>query len=144
VTLSEDLVVEGAEKVEAGTKEVQDLIQMLRNWAQPYIRLIAECGVDWSSPHSFLDEYATQMLPYIARLLKAGYISKEGVLDIADEFAKQVQDLIAQLDAEEDLMRLTGQWTDNEQEIKDYWEKRLSKTHGLTFKQNVSLPMRDE
>lgn len=144
ITLSEELTTEDHHKQVAGKKELQDLKLILRNWAGAFKTLIDEKGVDWSVPHEFLEEYGTCMLPYVSRLLQTGYVGRECVIDLAAEFQEQIKGLILRLEQEEAVLRLTGQWTGDEQENKEYWEERFSKAHGCSIESLLSLPMRNE
>jgi hypothetical protein len=130
-----------AEKRKAGQVGKADLMLMLENWSRAFIRVIDEKGVDWSSPHEYMQEVAEQMLPYIGRLKDEGYLTAEDVRELGDFFTEQLAAIIAKLEQEEDLMRLTGRWDDNEQEIKEYWQERLCKAHGaIPQLTRVSLP----
>lgn len=118
-------------ETEKGNKEFCDLMLMLNNWCDGYIRLITERGVDWSIPHEFLQEFGEQMIPYIARLRELGYVSQDRMLTIGDIVQDCLRKLIEAIEQEEGLMRLTGQWNEQEEEIKKYWEKKLGRSFEL-------------
>ncbi len=121
-----------------------DLIQMVGNWATAFINLTTEKGVDWSFPHELVEEIGTQMMPWIARLVQSGYFSKDEVSLVTATIDHEVGKLIRTLESEEDVLRLTGQWDEKEQDIKDHWNERFQKAHGIEFKAYIQLPMRDE
>lgn len=131
-------------KRRVGLNEFCDLLQILHNWAVAYKRQVEQNGVDWSLPHEYLQEVAEQMLPYIARLRQTEYIDQEHLTALSENFWSYAREIVQELEQEESLMRLTGRWTDDEQEIKDYWQEQFSKANGLTFQQFLSLPMRNE
>ncbi len=124
-----------------GTKEIgrpkiaRELMMMLTNWSNAYQRLVDEDGINWELPHLFMEEVALQMLPYINRLRITGAIGNDDFRKLSEFFWEELEKLIVILDQEEDLMRLTGQWSDREQEIKEYWEETMG---GIS-----KLPMRD-
>ena len=144
ITISDEITTDEQQRQRTGKKETSDLKLMLRNWARAFRNHIKEKGVDWSIPHELLEEYGTMMVPYIGRLLVEKYIDNDDIIEIGAEFAEQVESLVVCLEQEEDLLRLTGQWTDNEQEIKEYWEGRFSTSNGCSIQQYVQLPMRNE
>jgi hypothetical protein len=88
-------------------------------------------SVNWSLVDEFAREVIDQMFPYIARLKGEGYISGGDVADIGNHFGAKVSKLTQALEQNEELMRLTGQWDDNEQEIKEYWQNALGKLYEL-------------
>jgi len=144
IDITDTLATDEQLKKMAGMRELCDLMQMLRNWSTAYQRWVGENGVDWSSPHEFLEEYGMQMAPYVARLLQTGYIDKESVLQLGSYFRHEMDKLIVVIEAEEDLMRLTGRWGDDEQEIKEYWMARTGTAIGCSTAAKVELPMRDD
>lgn len=144
IDLTDALIDPTTEKQRKGLREKIDLLKMLRNWGQAYERLVGERGVDWSLPHEYLQEVAENMLPYLDRLRKTEYLTSGDIADLGIFFAEQCGKLIVAIEQEEDLLRLTGGWTDREQEIKDYWQERFSKSYGLTFQQYLQVSMRNE
>ena len=106
-------------------KEMYDLVQMVQNWAKFHKDYVATNGVDWSAPHELVEIIGMQMMPWIARLVQTGHFTKEHVAQISVVIDREVEELVVQLEAEEDILRLTGQWSDREQEIKDYWKKEM-------------------
>lgn len=109
---------------QAGEREFQDLMMMLDNWAQSYIRIVEQGTVDWSMPHELFEEFTLQMCPYIIRLRETGYSTPERLRAIGTQTVSVIKQLINTLQTEEDLLRLGGNWTDQDQEIKDYWTKK--------------------
>lgn len=112
-------------KKRQGEKELYDLLQMVRNWAKFHSKYITEHGIDWSAPHELIEMIGQQMMPWIGRLVQTGYFGKDEVAKIGAQVDYEVTQLIGQLEAEEDILRLTGQWSDSEQETKDYWQKKM-------------------
>ena len=114
------------EKRRAGQKGKAEMFLMIDNWFKGYIRVMGDT-VNWSFAEEISVEIIEQMIPYIDRLRKEGYIDQEDVKDIGNHFAQRMQDFVGILEQNEELMRLTGQWDDNEQEIKEYWQEKLGK-----------------
>jgi len=131
ITLSEDLVDPQAEKEKAGMLAFHELTNILDNWCSGYLRVISERGVDWSLPHEFFQEFHDLMVPYITRLKKTGYSTPERMSAIGQKVVDTLHKLIEAIQQEEDLMRLTGQWNDQEEEIKIEWMDRMKKVQGL-------------
>jgi hypothetical protein len=123
-------------------KELLDLHKMLANWGTAYKRLVDESGVDWSHPHEFLQEVVEHMFPWIARLRESDNFTAQDMGSLSDAFEYECSQLIIKLEQEEYIMRLTGRWTDDEQSIKEYWEKEWPK--GIPFAKYVQLSMRNE
>jgi len=123
--VASSLVTQEQLKNKQAQNEMYDLVQMVQNWAKFHKGYINENGVDWSAPHELVEMIGMQMMPWIARLVQAGYFGKEEVAQIGAVVDKEVGEIIAQLEAEEDIMRLTGQWSDNEQSIKEHWQKEM-------------------
>lgn len=125
-----ELIDPAAEQRKAGEREFDLLVKMIHNWRDAYVRLVSQDGVNWSLPHEFFQEFADQMVPYVARLKATGYATPILMQRMGDEITWAIQAVIAANDVEEDLMRLTGQWTDKEQEIKEYWMEQAKKLGG--------------
>ena len=104
-------------------KEFEDLCLMLNNWTAGYLRVLDERGVDWSVPHEFFDEFFHMMCPYIDHLHRTGNTRPELMLDIGATLVVCMERIVERCQQEEDILRLTGGWTDNEQEIKEHWEE---------------------
>jgi hypothetical protein len=117
------------------SKEMYHLCLMVQNWAKFHKGYVSSNGVDWSAPHELVEMIGMQMMPWIARLVQTGAFKKEHVQQISAVIDKEVEELIAVLEAEEDILRLTGQWSDNEQSIKEYWKEKMG---GFS-----ALPMRN-
>jgi len=113
-----------------GAGEFCDLILILNNWCDGYLRLVTESGVDWSLPHEFLEDFTDQMCPYIARLQSLGYANSDRMLQVGDIVKDCIAKIISALEQEEYLLRLTGRWDDKEEKIKEYWQERI----GSSFK----------
>lgn len=131
IDVSDDLVDPQAEKDKAGAREFLDLMMMLDNWCKGYIRIVREKGVDWSLPHEFFQEFTEQMVPYITRLRDTGYATPERMLAIGDKVTDMLADLIEAVQQEEDIMRLTGKWNDQEEAIKLEWMEKMKITQRL-------------
>lgn len=136
--LYDQTVVEGRaltdpQKRTTGERELRDLMKILRNWERGYIGKISEDGIDWSMPHEFFQEIWDFMLPYVKRLKDTGYTSPGLMREVGDQIIESIRNIIMALAGEEDLMRLTGRWTDDEQEIKEYWQGRAKQLGGTLF-----------
>lgn len=125
IDISEELATEEQLKAKRGEREMYDLIQMVHNWGKAQRRYIDRVGVDWSAPHDMIQDIGEMMMPWIARLVQAGYFGKGNVSSISAIVDHEVEKLIHKIEAEEDILRLTGQWSENEEEIKKYWEEKL-------------------
>ena len=110
-----------------------DLNLMLVNWTNGYLRLLAERGVDWSAPHEFFEEFFLQMCPYIERLRVTGNTRPDLMRGIGDTLLECLREIIIRCEQEEDILRLTGRWTDEEQKIKEYWATELSQLGGVAL-----------
>jgi hypothetical protein len=123
-----------------GREEVfADLRQMLDNWCAGYLRLLDEGGIDWSAPHCFFEEFFHMMCPFIDRLHRTGNTTRVLMKGIGDKLVETMIRIVEKCQQEEDLLRLTGGWTDAEQEIKEYWEEeiaKLTKSCGARLVQN--------
>lgn len=109
-------------------REFNDLMMMMQNWANAYIKYMdrkREC--DWSTPHEFFEEFFHQMCPYIDRLHKTGNSRPDLMKGIGNKLVEVMEQIVLKCEQEEDLMRLTGRWSDGEQEIKDYWHEKTKK-----------------
>jgi hypothetical protein len=108
-------------------EEFEALCLILDNWCSGYLRLVDEHGCDWSLPHEFFQEFFEQMCPYIDRLHKTGHSRPHLMRSIGEKLLEAMQKIISRCEQEEDLLRLTGQWSDNEQDIKDHWCEEAKK-----------------
>jgi hypothetical protein len=124
INVGEDLVTEEQAKQSAGAVAKADLIKMIDNWADGFERVLGD-GVNWSLAEEFSMEIIEQMLPYIDRLRKEGYLKAQDIKDLGNHFGERMEQFAQLLEQNEELMRLTGRWDDNEQEIKEYWQKKL-------------------
>jgi hypothetical protein len=106
------------------TRAFEDLCLILDNWTGGYIRLLDERGVDWSTPHEFLEEFFHMMCPYIDHLHKTGNTRPDLMKELGAKFVQCMGQIIEKCDQEEYVLRLTGGWTDNEQEIKEHWQDK--------------------
>lgn len=131
IDISEDLVDPQVEKDRAGAKEFSDLMMMLENWCNGYKRIVWEKGADWSLPHEFLQEFAEQMVPYIARLRNTGYSTPERMAAIGEKIVTMLNELIEAIQQEEDIARLSGTWTDQDEQFKLEWMEQLQLTQRL-------------
>lgn len=134
IDIGTEVATEEQLKKKRAQQEMYDLILMVQNWGNAQRRYIGEAGVDWSAPHDLVEEIGTMMMPWIARLVQAGYFGKDEVRQITAVVDMEMEALIICIQAEEDIMRLTGQWGDNEQEIKDYWAKKLPFVRQLSMR----------
>lgn len=122
----EDLSPSEKEKRKA-FKEFHDLCLMLKNWSMGYVRVMDEQNdPDFSSPHDFMLEVGEQMAPYLARLDKMGYVTEELKSMIREAYFAAMDRIINKVHELEYLKRLTGEWSEKDQEIKDYWEEKTS------------------
>jgi hypothetical protein len=131
IDISDGLVDPQVEKDKAGQREFNDLVLMLDNWLGGYKKLIQRKGVDWSLPHEFFQEFADHMVPYISRLKKLGYSTPERMRAIGDKVVDALHEMIQAIQQEEDLMRLTGQWDDEEETIKLEWMGKMGMAERL-------------
>lgn len=131
IDISEDLVDPQVQKDRAGAKEFATLMLMLDNWLKGYKKLIREEGVDWSLPHEFFQEFYELMTPYIARLRENGYATEDRMKAMGEKVVECLNDMIECIQQEEDVMRLTGQWTDKEEAIKLEWLEQMNITQRL-------------
>jgi hypothetical protein len=120
---SKELVTEADHLRQAGEKEFSDLMMMLDNWGKGYLNIAKE-GIDWSLPHELFEDFTDQMVPYIIRLGDCGYSTPERMVAIGDKVVEVMRVLIDFMQSEEDVLRLGGVWSDKDQEIKEYWEKK--------------------
>ena len=144
IDIGQELATEQQLKQRQAVREMMDLQIMLGNWAGAFINQTKEKGVDWSLPHEFLEEVWNHMMPWMTRLVQSEYFGKEEVAETMAAFDHEMGKLVRELDQEESILRLTGQWSDSDQEIKDYWESMLQKSHGISFSKYLQLPMRNE
>jgi len=100
-----ELVDPEKEKEWKGQQEFNDLMNMLTNWSDGYIKIIMRETIDWSLPHEFLQEFAEQMVPYIARLRETGYATQERMRAIGETVENCLCNIIQVLEAEEGLLR---------------------------------------
>jgi len=115
-------------------KEKYDLMQMVGNWAAAERRWINECGVDWSAPHELVQRIGDMMLPWIGRLVQAGYFEPKDVAEISAVVDHEIIKTIELLENNEEKLRLEGEWNEKEQEIKEYWGERLGKFRQLSMR----------
>jgi len=108
-------------------KAFADLVLILDNWMAGYLRVLAERGIDWSAPHEFFEEFFHMMCPYIDHLHRTGNTRPGLMRSIGTKLIECLQQIIDVCQQQEDVMRLTGGWTDNEQEIKEHWEWETQK-----------------
>jgi hypothetical protein len=120
---SKELILEADHFNFVGDREFDDLMMMLDNWGRGYMNLARE-GVDWSLPHELFEDFTDKMVPYIIRLKETGYGTPDRMIAIGNKVVEVMDKLIKYLQSEEDVLRLGGAWTDKEQEIKEYWEKK--------------------
>ncbi len=124
IDISEDLVDPEKLKEKAGIKEFETLMLMLDNWMKGYRDIVWEKGCDWSIPHEFFQDFVEHMVPYITRLQKTGYATPERMLAIGDKVTDMLNKLIEACQQEEDVMRLGGTWSEQEEQIKLYWQDK--------------------
>ena len=143
IEISTSLATEEQLREKQASKEMYDLILMVQNWAKFHKGYVSENGIDWSAPHELVEMIGMQMMPWIARLVQVGYFGKEQVAQISAVIDKEVAELIQQLEAEEDILRLTGQWSDSEQAIKEHWTEEVGGIRRL-FMRNKQRVLEDK
>lgn len=133
IDISEEIATEEQLKDRQAQKELYDLLQMVSNWGKAYRRSVDERGIDWSAPHEFVQELGDMLMPWVARLVQAKYFKRDEVQKIGAVIDHEVEQLFIQLEQSEELMRLSGEWNDEEQEIKDYWEEKTKCIGNVAF-----------
>ena len=131
IDLSEDLVDPQVLKDKAGAIAFKELMIILDNWLISYKRIVEMKGVDWSLPHEFFQEFTDLMVPYISRLKQTGYATDDRMKAIGQKVVDALHEIIESIQAEEDIMRLTGQWSALDEEIRLEWIDKMEITQRL-------------
>lgn len=125
----DSLVDLGADSDQGERKSWQaaiDLTKIYENWTSAYKRLLAERQ---EADYSLLDDFATEVMefsfPYMSRLVKQGILRSDALEYVKNRLNALTLDLHDTIVLYEDIQKLQGSWTDDDQENKEYWLKRL-------------------
>ncbi|GAG36485.1 unnamed protein product [marine sediment metagenome] len=100
----------------------KDLAKIFINWGKGYVRLIEESQeADYSLVESFAVEVMDQAGPYMSRLLATGAIHEAGMNWVKHQCADATEMILKACGVYEDLQRLTGTWSDFDEETKNEW-----------------------
>lgn len=113
-------------------QEVTDVCKVYKNWSKGFRRLIQESG---ESNYSLVEEFSVEVLehsfPFLRRLMNQDSFTVEMGQMIRDTVNTCTEEILQECITYEDLMRLGGTWTDAEQDLKEYWLKKIGFTNGL-------------
>lgn len=126
-----DLSPEELEKRRSWVAAV-DLAKVFTNWGDGYCRLLDERQeADYSLVNDFCTEVMEHAVMYMARLLAEEILQSDGLAYVREVLNAQTLRVIDTCVQYEDLQRLTGRWSDTDQETKEYWLKSVAITSKL-------------
>lgn len=106
----------------------KDLVLIFNNWKNAYIKLLDERQqADYSLLNDFILEIIEQAFPYMHRLSQEGMIHAPGKEYVAECVNAAVGEIYTACTQWEHLQRLTGSWTDDEEEFKQHWLGKLGR-----------------